>query len=1743
MKTLLQIAVFPFVIALGTIHLIAQDEIKNPARGFQPGSAYSISDIENINTTNGNLTLTIPLVKLPKGRGDVGQGISLIYNSKLYDTSVEELQNHSGQISDQNMLVRSDDAGWRYAVNSAMLLVVGRFDEAPAIPCDGTAGGTGKNAYLWKVQLLMPDGSRKEFRPTSYSDLYNDGFFNISPNGYLMHACPTGGNPSATLQTSGPMVYYSTDGSYTRLVIDHNNNGDVRGTYNSWTMYLPDGGRMTGGVGINTVMYDRNNNYIQGTADVFGRSISVQPNASPNEDHVFMSGVNGEQLMWKVTWRTITVSKTYETTAAASGRGRGNGTSTQTLSQSFRVVDRITLPTQLGDLYYEFGYNSEPGGANGFGEVSHIRLPSGAVCDYQWTTPIPGNTGAVLRNFPSQKTLSYLAEYDGSPTPVSDVWKYDIDTTGSIITQPDGRLTAEYHGDTSYENLMSGLTYMTVGSDGMITEKIWAFNRPTGANTTANINAYVKTEFTTIPDSSGNPALTAIKDFTVDPNGNQVQIKEYDWVSYSSVPKDSQGNATGIPSAAPLKRVSVSEFYNSASGNSSNAYWNSSVLGPLNLIKSTEVQDGAGTPKSRTEMSYDYTIYSTNTLAGNVSQTKVWDSFKGGQVRAYSNPLTSTNSDTTTATYNSYGMPLTATDANGNVTQITYGNVAGPSGNVTDLYPTQTVSAYGTAVARTSTAVYDFYTGLATSATDVDNGVTNATVYDDLGRPVKAITGQGTALESWTTTEYHDADRYVVLRSDLETKGDGKKVATQFYDQLGRVRLSKTLEDASTQSATNETDGIKVQTRYLTDYNSGTGVGHTYQLGSNPYRAATSGAASSEPTMGWTLSTALNTGRHSQVETFSGTSLPAPWGNNTSSTGVVTTDIDSDRTLVTDQTLKQRISRTNALGQLTDVWEITAPDQWTTAVAFPNTSIATGYQTSYSYDTLNNLTAVNQGSQQQPRTFSYSSLSRLISATNPESGTISYAYDANGNLTSKLDARTITTSYTYDALNRVTQRQYTNEPSGSETPDVAYTYGAAAPAIGKLIKVTTGTGPGTSTTEYTSFDILGRVTASKQTTDGVTYGNGSTDCPMTYTYNLSGALVEQQYPSCRVISSDLKSDGTLAAVASRKDASEPFWSYASSFTYNPSGAVTSMELGNGEWESTIFNTRLQPTDIDLGTVQGGSNLLNLHFDYGTTQNNGNVQSQTITVPTVGINTGFVAVQSYSYDSLNRLKDATENVTPNNGTASQSWKQEFSFDRYGNRNFVTGTGHTTTIPGGCSTAQCNPAVDSNNNRFSSGQNYSYDSAGNTTTDAQGRTFVYDAENKQTSVSDSGGLIGQYWYDGDGKRVKKFGIAPDGQPELTIFVYDAAGKEIAEYSTDVADSNTAKVSYLTADHLGSPRINTDQNGAIIARHDYMPFGEEIDGTGGRTTGLNYGDDTIRKQFTGYERDRETDLDFAQARFFSSLAGRFTSPDERAGKRVDPQTLNRYVYARNNPHLYVDPAGEELVVTGDRSEDYIRYLSEATGYALHHCVKDDKFKGCTKEGAVVIDADQAQKTEGTSRKLAAKLKEVIGLKNASGKSLTVDIAAVSKLNNSLFDSFQRKGWDHTGVVDVGDLDKASKAAYGKAFIAGNIGHVLEEYSDAEVYRDAYPGSSLKTSEGNPITHSRGLAFESEVVSDILGETFAPREELGGGEGDNYAGFMYVGSKSKFYFEVKFEQDRYGQQVLNVKDAIGVRVATVPK
>jgi len=648
----------------------------------------------------------------------------------------------------------------------------------------------------------------------------------------------------------------------------------------------------------------------------------------------------------------------------------------------------------------------------------------------------------------------------------------------------------------------------------------------------------------------------------------------------------------------------------------------------------------------------------------------------------------------------------------------------------------------------------------------------------------------------------------------------------------------------------------------------------------------------------------------------------------------VKTTVDANATTVEDQAAKVRRSITNALGQLTRLDEptstglgsVTAPTQ----------------PTVYTYDVLNNLLTVTQagsGTEQcgsssgnctQTRSFFYSSLSRLTSATNPESGTISYGYDPNGNLTRKTDARGVQTDYVYDELNRIKNRNYSTTggtPANYQaSPNVTYAYRTAAPAVGALASVSTGTGANTSTTEYVSFDILGRVTRSKQTTDGVVYGDDTNPMtntyPMTYTYNLSGALIEQQYPSGRKVKNELDASGDLALVESKKNPSNAYWTYAGRFAYNAAGAVTSMQMGNGRWESTQFNSRLQPTQIALGKTESATNLLDLDYSYGTTQNSGNVLSQTINVQNVGVAAGFAAVQNYTYDSLNRIQIASETLTPTTGTA-ESWTQEFRYDRYGNRTFHEPT--TTTLPKECNgnTEVCaairpvvNPSASTSNNRLIG---YTFDSAGSTTRDAENRKFTYDAENKQTRVETvSGqtvtGAIGEYWYDGEGRRIKKQAYENNVLTEETIFVYDALGKLIGEYSNQIASPTEAKVAYLTNDHLGSPRINTEINGNVAARHDYHPFGEEI-ASSKRVTGVGYAGDPVRKQFTGYERDGETDLDYAKARYYAQVHGRFTTTDplQASAKPASPQTWNRFVYVMNNPLNYSDPDGQCSVPTG--------------------------------------------------------------------------------------------------------------------------------------------------------------------------------------------------------------------------------------
>jgi RHS repeat-associated protein len=96
--------------------------------------------------------------------------------------------------------------------------------------------------------------------------------------------------------------------------------------------------------------------------------------------------------------------------------------------------------------------------------------------------------------------------------------------------------------------------------------------------------------------------------------------------------------------------------------------------------------------------------------------------------------------------------------------------------------------------------------------------------------------------------------------------------------------------------------------------------------------------------------------------------------------------------------------------------------------------------------------------------------------------------------------------------------------------------------------------------------------------------------------------------------------------------------------------------------------------------------------------------------------------------------------------------------------------------------------------------------------------------------------------------------------------------------------------------------------MRRHDYLPFGEENQAGGAiRSAANGYQQEGVRQKHTGYERDGETGLDFAQARYYSNLQGRFTSIDPLSSLAIrNPQSWNRYSYVLNSPLAYTDRDG---------------------------------------------------------------------------------------------------------------------------------------------------------------------------------------------------------------------------------------------
>ena len=126
-------------------------------------------------------------------------------------------------------------------------------------------------------------------------------------------------------------------------------------------------------------------------------------------------------------------------------------------------------------------------------------------------------------------------------------------------------------------------------------------------------------------------------------------------------------------------------------------------------------------------------------------------------------------------------------------------------------------------------------------------------------------------------------------------------------------------------------------------------------------------------------------------------------------------------------------------------------------------------------------------------------------------------------------------------------------------------------------------------------------------------------------------------------------------------------------------------------------------------------------------------------------------------------------------------------------------------------------------------------------------------------------------------------------------------------------------------------TNALGQVTSRRDFLPFGEELTvNVGSRTTAQRYGSvDGIRQKFTGYLKDEETSLDFAEARMYANTLGRFTTVDPflASGKSANPQTFNRYVYVGNCPIRIADPNGLDWwdVVNRETGKRNVQWFDE--------------------------------------------------------------------------------------------------------------------------------------------------------------------------------------------------------------------------
>ncbi|WP_434046055.1 MULTISPECIES: RHS repeat-associated core domain-containing protein [Sorangium] len=506
---------------------------------------------------------------------------------------------------------------------------------------------------------------------------------------------------------------------------------------------------------------------------------------------------------------------------------------------------------------------------------------------------------------------------------------------------------------------------------------------------------------------------------------------------------------------------------------------------------------------------------------------------------------------------------------------------------------------------------------------------------------------------------------------------------------------------------------------------------------------------------------------------------------------------------------------------------------------------------------------------------------RVRQLDDPDRGTTRSIHDGFGELMSSTDALGRETTWAYDALGRPDSRV---DRHGAELLTTKWTWDTAAHGIGKLH--TLASPDGDKTYGYTRFGQIETITLRID-------GEGA-PLEAKLGYDEFGRVDTVTYPApfgaaSFVVAHDHDAHGHVLAVRDSQT-TDAYWRLTD---VDDAGRFREEVFGNGAITTRSYHADKQRLG-HVVTQSGAAEVQDLDYGYddllNLTRRTDALQPENTT-------------ERFRYDPLQRLNCAYFGEVER---ASAPCALRYDYHPNGNLTFKSDVGTLSYDDPLHPHAVTGAGTDS----------FAHDAVGNQTARPGGTTVRYTPFDLPERITQGAATI-TFGYDGDQQRIRKttpeketlyFGDlvervteAASGTVEHRYHVHSPE-RVVAIVTRGGSDDGTR---YVHVDHLGSIDAVTDEDGDVIERRSYDPFGQRRNPVWGERPPASFPSETTQG-FTGHESDDDLGLVNMKGRLYDPKIGRFLTTDPIVSIPSFGQSWNPYSYVLNNPLAYVDPGG---------------------------------------------------------------------------------------------------------------------------------------------------------------------------------------------------------------------------------------------